>query len=59
MTDKQFKLIEELALKKLAEGFTKEEALASLQSAGILDGKGEFTAPYQNLGRYIASAKKK
>ena len=31
----------------------KEEALASLQSAGILDENGEFTEPYKHLGRAI------
>lgn len=32
---------------------TKEEALKSLQSAGILDENGEFTKPYENLGRWV------
>jgi hypothetical protein len=32
---------------------TKEEALASLQAAGILDEKGDFTAPYSNLARVV------
>lgn len=59
MDNNDIKWIEELALKKLKEGVSKEEALRSLQSAGILDSNGEFTEPYQNLGRYIASAKKK
>lgn len=32
---------------------TKESALASLQSAGILDERGEFTRPYKTLGRWV------
>lgn len=32
---------------------TKEEARKSLQDAGILDENGEYTKPYENLGRWI------
>ena len=57
MLDKDIQKLQELAEKKLAQGMSKEEALRSLQQAGILDSKGNFTAPYQNLGRAVASYK--
>ena len=53
MSEKDIKRLTELALKKLERGVTKEEALRSLQQAGILDKKGEFTSPYQNLAKAV------
>jgi len=49
MTDKDYQLLLELAKKQLEEPITKEEALASLIRAGILDEKGNPTPPYANL----------
>jgi hypothetical protein len=51
MSEKDIKKLEELALKKLQQGFSKEEALRSLQKAGILNREGEFTTPYQTLNK--------
>lgn len=46
-------LFERLAKEREEKPQTEEEALTSLQSAGILDENGEFTKPYENLGRWI------
>ena len=32
---------------------TKEQAVATLQRAGILDEEGEFTEPYRNLNKIV------
>ena len=32
---------------------TKEQALATLQRAGILDEEGEFTEPYRNIEKAV------
>ena len=53
MNEKDIKILKELAVKKLKNGFTKAEALRSLQQAGILNKKGNFTRPYQNLARIV------
>lgn len=37
----------------MEKGITKEEAQERLQSAGILDENGEFTEPYEIIGRWI------
>ncbi len=49
MTEKDFKLLMDLAEKKLHQEVTKEEALRSLANAGILDEKGNLTEPYKDL----------
>jgi hypothetical protein len=49
MTEKDFKLLMDLAEKKLHQEVTKEEALRSLVNAGILDEEGNLTEPYKNL----------
>jgi hypothetical protein len=53
MTEKDIKNLMDLAREQLKKGFTREEALRSLQDAGILDKDGKHTPPYQNLGREI------
>ena len=49
MSEKEFQLLMELFERELKEPFTKEEALASLVRAGILDKDGNFTEPYKDL----------
>lgn len=49
MTDKDFNKLMELAQKLAQEKPTKEEALASLVRAGILDENGNFTPLYACL----------
>lgn len=53
MTEKDIRNLMDLAEEELKKGFTREEALQSLQRAGILDKDGKHTPPYQNLGREI------
>lgn len=47
------KEILESAEKALKKEHTKEESLRIFISAGILDQDGNFTAPYQNLAKYV------
>jgi hypothetical protein len=55
MSEKDIKNLEELARKKLEKGVSKEDALRSLQNAGILNRQGNFTAPYKHLGKAVTS----
>lgn len=48
MSDKEIKQLTSLAA-KLKKEISKESALATLVSAGILDKKGDFTKPYNDL----------
>lgn len=57
MTNEHIDAVLEYARRKRAKGFTKEEALRSLQAAGILDENGDFTTPYQILGEWLLSNK--
>ncbi|MEJ0103561.1 MAG: hypothetical protein WDO19_13860 [Bacteroidota bacterium] len=57
MSEKDIKRLEDLAKNKLQKGVSKEEALRSLQQAGILDKKGDFTSPYKNLARIVTEKK--
>ncbi len=50
MSEKDLQVLMDLA-KELAKGLTKEEALKSLISAGILDDAGNYTQPYKELGK--------
>ncbi|WP_026770011.1 hypothetical protein [Asinibacterium sp. OR53] len=61
MTDQDIKRLIDRAKKELAlaKKFTKEQALASLVSAGILTKKGNYTKPYRNIGRYMRQQVKK
>jgi hypothetical protein len=51
MSDKDIEVLMDLAKKTLEEAktMTKKEAIASLNSAGILTKKGKFTKPYAIL----------
>ena len=49
MSEKEFQLLMELFERTAQEKVSKEEALASLVSAGILDKDGNFTEPYKDL----------
>jgi hypothetical protein len=51
MSDKELKELEDLVERKKKESLSKEEALRSLQRAGILDSNGHYTAPYQELNK--------
>jgi hypothetical protein len=51
METNQIKLLKNLAKKIKAEQSSKEDALKTLQSAKILDKKGNFTKNYSNLRR--------
>jgi hypothetical protein len=53
MTEKDIEYLRDLAREELKKGVTREEALRSFMDAGILDKDGNFTEPYQNLGRYL------
>jgi hypothetical protein len=49
MSDKDIQLLIDLAKRKLREVRTPEEAMRSLQLAGIFDKDGNYTAPYKDL----------
>jgi hypothetical protein len=49
MSEKDINLLIALAQEKLQQGVTREQALYSLISAGIVDDKGEYTDPYKEL----------
>jgi hypothetical protein len=50
MRDRDIEILIKLAKRKLAAGISKEEALYSLQKAGILDEMGELSPGYQHIG---------
>lgn len=58
MSEKDIKNLMDLADEKLKKGVTREEALRSLQAAGILDKDGNHTEPYQNLAKAIKPIRK-
>ncbi len=53
MTSKHIKKVIEFMDREDAAFNTKEDAFRRLQASGILDNRGEYTAPYRNLGRWI------
>lgn len=55
MSDKEIKLIDDLAKKQLKKGVTREEALNFLISIGVRTPTGRFTKPYRNLGKAVKS----
>ncbi|HEX9514015.1 MAG TPA: hypothetical protein VF939_26170 [Puia sp.] len=59
MTEQDIRNLENIAIRRLEKGFTREEALQSLRNAGILDENNNHTEPYQNLGRAIEAQRKK
>ncbi|MBS1660516.1 MAG: hypothetical protein JST68_05640 [Bacteroidetes bacterium] len=60
MTDKDYNRLLESVKRKLRnkDKITKEEALSSLVSAGILDENGNHTPPYAHLGAASERLKK-
>ncbi len=52
MSDKDVKRLINLVKDELKRETTKEEALQSLVSAGILNKKGKYTKNYPNLARF-------
>ncbi len=58
MSENDIKDLIDLAKEKLKKGYTREEAIRSLQNAGILDKDGNHTAPYQNLARALTPISK-
>jgi hypothetical protein len=57
MSDKEIKQLTNLAV-NLKKEISRESALASLVSAGILDIKGEFTKPYNDLKSVVLESHK-
>ncbi|MBC8053433.1 MAG: hypothetical protein H7Y13_10250 [Sphingobacteriaceae bacterium] len=53
MSNKDIKKLTDLAKEKLGKQITRDEALRSFVSAGIMNSRGQFTKPYQNLGRVV------
>lgn len=51
--EKSYKEIMEMLERDLKKKYTKEESLQFFVRAGILDKDGNFTAPYQNLAKYV------
>lgn len=52
MDEKDIQRLRDLIRIKLERGITKEEALLSLQRAGIFDQNGNYTEHYPYLRRY-------
>jgi len=55
MESNQIKLLSALAKKLKSEKKDKTKAVASLQSAKILDKNGSFTKQYRNLEKVVLS----
>lgn len=51
--EKAYKAAMESIERDLKKKHTKEESLQFFVKAGILDKDGNFTAPYQNLAKYV------
>lgn len=54
MSQKEINNLIELAQEKIKNGVSKEEALDTFISAGILDKNAQFTKEYENLETIIA-----
>lgn len=54
--ERSYKEIMEMFEKGLKKKHTKEESLQFFIKAGMLDKDGNFTAPYQNLAKYVKYA---
>lgn len=50
---KAYKAAMEMFERELKKKHTKEESLQMFVRAGILDKDGNFTAPYQNVAKYV------
>lgn len=59
MTSEHIKKVIEFMEREKAKIRTKDDAFKSLQASGILDSRGEYTAPYRNLGRWIEKCNNK
>ena len=57
MSDKEIKQLTNLAV-NLKKEISRESALATFVSAGILDKKGDFTKPYSNLKTVVIESRK-
>jgi hypothetical protein len=57
MSDKEIKQLTNLAV-NLKKEISRESALATFVSAGILDKKGDFTKPYSNLKTVVVESRK-
>ena len=57
MSDKEIKQLTNLAV-NLKKEISRESALATLVSAGILDKKGDFTKPYNDLKSFVVESHK-
>jgi polysaccharide pyruvyl transferase WcaK-like protein len=55
MNNNQITLLNELAKKIANQRLTKKAILTSLQSAKIINSKGDFTRQYSNLRKVVAS----
>jgi len=53
MSEEDIRNLENIAIKALKKGVTREEALRDLIRAGILDENENFTEPYKNLGEAV------
>ncbi len=49
MNDKDLDLLTQLAEDKLKMGISREDALNSFVTAGIMDENGQYTKPYREL----------
>lgn len=56
MSDQEIKQLTNLAA-NLKKGISRESALATLVSAGILDEKGTFTKPYNDLKNVVVESR--
>ena len=59
MTSEHIRKVIEFMEREDAKIKTKEDALKSLQASGILDSRGDFTAPYRNLGQWLEKCNNK
>lgn len=57
MSDKEIRQLTNLAI-NLKKKVSKESALATFVSAGILDKKGNFTTPYNDLKTVVVESRK-
>jgi hypothetical protein len=49
MNEKDINILIALVQEKLEKGVTREEALYSFTSAGIMDDNADYTSPYKEL----------
>jgi len=56
MSDQEIKQLTNLAA-SLKKGISRDSALATLISAGILDKNGDFTKPYNNLKTVVVESR--